>query len=302
MGTQMLLSLRGQTLRRGALAWSLCALAAGMLPLSGCVSRATGPGLPYVKPAYSEPNPNPDPASLHMSARLQDLEVEMQRIRDMVERLKAQPSPGAEQAINRLQDRVAFIERQLGIEASAETTTNSAAAHGAQPQTQPQPQPQPERRADNQAAAKPSPPVPGADAEPPVEIVDNNAPSPEDQQYRDAYSLLRRGQTDQSVNVFEDFLKKYPKSRLAADAIYWIGEARFAAGRFDEAVLQFDRVIKEFPGSRKELNALLKQGLAFEKMGDRSSAKIIFQKLVQEKPHTPQARVASSRLKSLPSE
>ncbi len=82
--------------------------------------------------------------------------------------------------------------------------------------------------------------------------------------------------------------------------MYWIGEARFAAGRYDEAVLQFDRVIKEFPGSRKEVNALLKQGLAFEKMGDRSSAKIIFRKLVQEKPHTPQARIAASRLKSLP--
>jgi tol-pal system protein YbgF len=253
-----------------------------------------GPELPYVRPAYSTPNPNPDPASLHLSARLQELEVEMQRLRDMVERLRAQSGPGNEQVITQLQERVAFIERQLGVEASAATTTSSAAA------PTPEPRSQPEQKQPSQGAAKPSPPVPGLDAEPPVEIVDNNAPSPEEQQYRDAYSLLRRGSTDQSISVFEDFLKKYPKSRLAPDAVYWIGEARFAAGRFDEAVLQFDRVIKEFPGSRKELNALLKQGLAFEKMGDRPSAKIIFRKLVQEKPHTPQARIASTRLKSLP--
>ncbi len=182
MGTQLLLFRHGRTLRKGgALAWALCALASGMLPLSGCVTRAVGPELPYVKPAYSVPNPNPDPASLHMSARLQDLEVEMQRLRDMVERLRAQPSPGAEQAIARLQERVTFIERQLGIEASADTTTNAPAAHA------PEARPQPERKETSQAAAKPSPPVPGMDAEPPVEIVDSNAPSPEEQQYREAY-------------------------------------------------------------------------------------------------------------------
>jgi tol-pal system protein YbgF len=296
MVTQLLPFWHGHARRRGgALLWTLCALVSGLLPLSGCVTRATGPDLPYVRPAYSVPNPNPDPASLHMSARLQDLEVEMQRLRDMVERLKAQPSPGTEHAITRLQERVAFIERQLGVEAAAEPATTRVPAP-----TPPEPRPEPEHKVPNQASAKPSPAVPGLDAEPSVEIVDNNAPTPEEQQFREAYGLLRRGSTDQSVSLFEDFLKKYPKSRLAPDAVYWIGEARFAAGRFDEAVLQFDRVIKEFPGSRKELNALLKQGLAFEKMGDRPSAKIIFQKLVQEKPHTPQARIASTRLKALP--
>jgi tol-pal system protein YbgF len=267
-----------------------------MLPLSGCVTRATGPDLPYVKPAYSMPNPNPDPASLHMSSRLQDLEVEMQRLRDMLERLRAQPSPGTEETISHLQERVAFIERQLGVEAPAETSASPAAS-----QT-PEQRPQAEPKQASQAAAKPSAPAPAMDGEAPVEIVDNNAPSPEEKQYRDAYNLLRRGSVDQSVSLFDEFLKKYPKSRWAADAVYWTGEARFAAGRFDEAVLQFDRVIKEFPGSRKEINALLKQGLAFEKMGDRRSAKIIFQKLVQEKPHTAQARVAAGRLKSLPTD
>jgi tol-pal system protein YbgF len=297
MSTRPLFSDNRPMLQRcRALVWSVTTLAVAILPLWGCVTRATGPELPYVKPAYSEPsqNPNPDPAALHMSARLQDLEVEMQRLRDMVERLKAQPAAGNQEAIVRLQERVTFIERQLGMEGSADAGPKNATLQPPAPKVQPEPKPA------NPVATKPSKPVPGLDGEPPLEIVDNNAPSAEDKQYLEAYDLLRRGSTDESVGLFEDFLKRFPKSRLAADAMYWIGEARFASGRYDEAVLQFDRVIKEFPGSRKELNALLKQGLAFEKMGDQRSAKIIFQKLVQEKPHTPQARVAANRLKSLP--
>jgi tol-pal system protein YbgF len=285
------------SLRGSGLIVCLCAMAVAVLPQWGCVAtRSQGPGLPYVKPAYSEPNPNPDPASLHMSARLQDLELEMQRLRDTVERLRVQAPPGAEQTIAQLQERVAFIERQLGLDPPAAPAADAPAAKP------PETRPQAEAKPAGQVAAKPSASVPSMDSEPPVEIVDNNAPSPEEKQYREAYALLRRGSADQSASLFEDFLKKYPKSRLAGDAVYWIGEARFTAGRFDEAVLQFDRVIKEFPGSRKELSALLKQGLAFEKMGDQRSAKIIFQKLVQEKPHTAQARAASSRLKSLPSD
>jgi tol-pal system protein YbgF len=231
-----------------------------------------------------------------MSARLQDLEVEMQRLRDMVERLRAQPAAGNQEAIAKLQERVAFIERQLGLDTATDTGPQNP------PQQPPAAKAQTEPRRANRIEAPAAPPVPGVEGEPPVQIVDNHAPSAEEQEYRQAYNALKRGASDESVGLFEDFLKKYPKSPLASDAIYWIGEARYASGRYDEAVLQFDRVIKEFPGSRKELSALLKQGLAFEKMGDPRSAKIIYQKLMKEKPHTPQARMAANKMKSLPAD
>lgn len=301
MCSRLLAVLTRNIVRPGrSLAWSVATLALTVLPLCGCMTRATGPELPYVRPAYSDPsaNPNPDPAALNISARLQGLETEMQRLRDMVERLRAQPVQGSQEAIARLQERVAFIERQLGLDSTADTGLKKPV------QQPPSSKAETETRQANQAPAAPAAPtpVPGMDGEPPVQLVDNNAPSAEEKEYREAYNLLRKGSNDESVGLFEDFLKKYPKSRLTPDAIYWIGEARFSAGRYDEAVLQFDRVIKEFPGSRKEPNALLKQGLAFEKMGDQRSAKIIYQKLVQEKPHSSQARVAATKMKSLPAD
>jgi len=308
--------------------WAAGVSLAVMVSVSGCLSRTAAPGLPYVQPAYSDanPNPNPDPGALQISRRMQEMEVELQRLRDFLERVQAEVAAGGgdRAAVADLTDRIAFIEHQLGIDTA--NAGRQAGPAGPPPDQRPQmvgpldprpqvapspdqrPQmagrpldqrPQGEARAAAPAAIGPS--APPVEQQGPVEIT-NTQPPTEERQYREAYALFRRGSPQQALPLFEDFLKKYPKSPLAADAVYWIGEARFAEGRFDEAVLNFDKVIKEFPGSKKEVNALLKQGQAFEKMGDPRSARIIFQKLVHDHPHTVQARMASSRLKALPGE
>jgi tol-pal system protein YbgF len=263
----------------------LFALILCLLCLSGCLTRPGGPSLPYVRPAQSVPAV--DPAPIQLSSRLQEMDIEMQRLREMIERL--QDAGGNENTIRNLQERVGLIERQLGMEAPRDAgTTNAAPPPPIDPRG-------PEGRvAGRQIPAQPSDQPPG----PPVEIA--NAPvSADEKAYKDAYTLFKGRSFDQAVLQFEDLLKNYPKSQLAADAVYWIGEARFAQGRFDEAVLQFDRVLKDFPGSKKELSALLRQGQAFEKMGDSRSAKIIFEKLVSGYPHTAQGRIAGGKLKSL---
>jgi tol-pal system protein YbgF len=261
--------------------------------LGGCLSRSgAGPSLPYVKPANSVPRN--DPVSVQIAARMQEMETELQRLWDSIERLKA--AGGDENEINALRDRITFIERQLGID-------QLAPVPGPNPPS-PSPAGTPGTRV-SPNAANPNPPIARQPGQPlpttqqPIEI--RNPPmTTDEQEYRYAYTTFRKGDPDNAVQLFEAFLNSHPKSNLAADAIYWIGEAHLAKGRYDEAVLQFDRVIKEHPGSKKELSALLKQGEAFAKMGDPRSARIIFRKLVTDHPHTAQARVAAAKLKSLP--
>ena len=265
-------------------------LPALLFSLPGCLTRSVGPTLPYIRPAHSVPNI--DPSSVQISSRMQDLETEMRRLRDMIERLQA--SGSNEREIRDLQERVALIERHLGLESSIRPQGRSAApgrpeplkpGQGAEPPT---------------AESKPAPPSVIRDEAAPIELIE--APdSAQEKAFKEAYALLKRS-PDEAVSLFEGFLKKYPKSPLAPDSVYWMAEARFAQSRFDEAVLLFDRVIKEYPGSKKELNALLKQGEAFEKMGDTRSAAIVFEKLVRNHPHTAQGRLAGTRLKSLPAQ
>lgn len=274
---------------------------AGVIPvlvavsLTGCLNRTgTGVSLPYVKPANSVEQT--DPVKVQIAARMQEMETELQRLWDTIERLRA--SGGDEQEITALRDRITFIERQLGID---------PVSRGAVQRQQPQLPLQPAGNAGARRVApgtNPNPPVsqPGVRQPPeqqPVEIA-NPPLQTDEQEYRTAYSTFRKGDLDTAVHLFETFLNAHPKSDLASSAVYWVGEAHYAKGRFEEAVLQFDRVLKEYPGSKKELSALLKQGQAFDKMGDPRSARIIFEKLVKEHPHTAQARIAARKLKALP--
>lgn len=267
--------------------------------LSGCLTRQTGPSLPYIRPANSIPVS--DPAALHMASRVESMEAEMRRLRDMIERMQMAGVQNGQ--LRGLQDRVALIERQLGIEHAERANAVPPPVPPGQFQGQiPATAGMPAGAGSPPVGPPPlNPPPMSGDGNRPVEI--RNAPvSSEEQEYRRAHAAFRKGAIDQAVQDFENFLKQYPKSRFAGSAAYWIGEGLFAQGRFDEAVLQFDRVIKEFPGSNKEVSALLKQGQAFEKMGDARSARIIFEKIVKDYPHTAQARIAGSRLKSLPPE
>jgi tol-pal system protein YbgF len=221
---------------------------------------------------------------------MQELETEMQRLRDMIERLQA--SGANEREIRDLQERVALIERHVGLESSIRSQGRSATPGRPEPLRR-------EQRPDLPTSeSKQAPSAVIGDEAAPIELVE--APdSAEEKAFKEAYALLKRS-PEEATRLFEGFLKKYPKSPLAPDSVYWMAEARFAQSRFDEAVLLFDRVIKEYPGSKKELNALLKQGEAFEKMGDTRSAAIVFEKLISNHPHTAQARLAGAKLKSLP--
>ena len=260
------------------------------LVASGCLTRTSSPSPPYVQQANSVGVP--EQASAQVSNRIQDLETELQRLRDKLERIQS-PNSQDGTAVRDLSERVNQIEKQMGLEsskrASSPETFPNPAGSGASASRVP-------AREDMSSKKAASAVLDNSDDSGELR---NPATSPEEKSYKQAYSSLKGGSLEQAVTQFEDFLKKYPKSQFAPSAIYWLGEARLEQGRFDEAVLQFDRVIKEHPGSKKELSALFKQGQAFEKMGDLKSAKIIFQKIVKDNPHTTQGRLAANRLKNI---
>lgn len=255
---------------------------------TGCLTRTSNPTLPYIKPANSAGTL--EQASGQVASRIQDIESEIQKLRDKLERLQ---STGSEDKnVRELSERVSQLEKQIGMQASKkaglEDFPNAAGSGSASG-----------KNTQRDDSAQPRSSQAGLDHSDDSGEIRSAAVGPDEKAYRQAYSTFKSGSLEQAVTQFEDYVKKNPKSQFVPSAIYWIGEARLEQGRFDEAVLQFDRVIKEYPGSKKELSALFKQGQAFEKMGDIKSAKIIFQKLVKDHPHSTQGRLAASRLKSL---
>ena len=143
-----------------------------------------------------------------------------------------------------------------------------------------------------------------AAAAPPVDTAHEGAAAETDAVKRDyeaALRLMDKKDYRAAITRFKDFIKKYPKSRLANNAQYWIGECYYAVREFDQAIVEFDAVRRKYPQGDKVPAALLKQGFAFAELGEKVNARLVLQELVEKYPQSQEAARAKARLKALES-
>jgi tol-pal system protein YbgF len=119
--------------------------------------------------------------------------------------------------------------------------------------------------------------------------------------YEAAWRTLDKKDYKGAIGRFKEFIKKYPKSALAGNAQYWVGESHYALKEFDQAIIEFDAVRRKYPQGEKVPAALLKQGFAFADLGEKVNARLILQEVVEKYPQSPEAVRAKQRLKSLES-
>jgi tol-pal system protein YbgF len=117
--------------------------------------------------------------------------------------------------------------------------------------------------------------------------------------YQRAFGTFREGDYLKAAKQFEAFMSAYPKSEYADNAQYWIGECYYKRGDYEGAIVEYEKVIKKYPKGDKLPSALLKEGFAFLDLGDRGNAKLIFKKVIKEYPRSPQAEIATKKLKAL---
>ncbi|MBV9492931.1 MAG: tol-pal system protein YbgF [Acidobacteria bacterium] len=130
----------------------------------------------------------------------------------------------------------------------------------------------------------PAPPQPG---EKPMET------------YQAALRDYQRGNYELAISGLRDFVKSNPKSDLADNAAYWIGESLYSQKKYREAIEQFDRVVNDFPKSDKVPSALLKKGYSYINLNEKSRAIVQLQYVVHEHPRSPEAAKARDELKKL---
>ena len=119
--------------------------------------------------------------------------------------------------------------------------------------------------------------------------------------YDVAWRALEKKDYRLAITRFKEFLQKHPKSKLANNAQYWIGESHYALREFDQAILEFDAVRSRYPQADKVPAALLKQGFAFAELGEKVNARLILQEVVEKYAQSPEAAQAKQKLRSLES-
>jgi len=70
-----------------------------------------------------------------------------------------------------------------------------------------------------------------------------------EQHFGKAIALLKQMSYQEAIAEYEKVIKLLPKSEIALDAQYWIGQSYFRMGRHDEALSIFQKLITDYPGS-----------------------------------------------------
>ena len=117
--------------------------------------------------------------------------------------------------------------------------------------------------------------------------------------YETAYADYTAGQWSLAVQGFETYLKTYPKSDLADDAQYYIGESYSGDSRFREAAAAYERVISDYPQSDILPEAYYKVGITYERLGQPDRARTTYEYAVKAFPDTDAGRLAKQRLDGL---
>ena len=103
-------------------------------------------------------------------------------------------------------------------------------------------------------------------------------------EYETNYALYKNGQFDAAAAGLQDFVQKYPRDRLIADATYFLGESYARLGRHREAAEQFLKLSTDYAKSSRAPDALLRLGVALNALGAKEQACATYQEVDRKYP------------------
>jgi tol-pal system protein YbgF len=119
----------------------------------------------------------------------------------------------------------------------------------------------------------------------------------ENELYQFAKQAFDEGSLDTARNNFQELLDRYPKSKSADNAQFWIGEIFYREEWYEKAILEYQKVIENYPNGNKVQASLLKQGFAFYNLKDKPNSRLIFKELIKKYPGSNEAKIAKKKLK-----
>ncbi len=141
--------------------------------------------------------------------------------------------------------------------------------------------------------------VPSANNSPPANAAQPVAEEKDAKAFADANTLSQSAKHKEAFAAFDAFLKEYPNSKLAADALYGMGYSQFALKNYKSAIATQQKVIDLHPDSLKVPDAMYNMANSQIQLGQVSSAKKTLRDLVLKYPDAGVTPSAQKRLKAL---
>jgi tol-pal system protein YbgF len=147
-----------------------------------------------------------------------------------------------------------------------------------------------------QLAFDPETGLPTQFASAPVPVVPVNPGVSPQRMYDTAWADYTTGQWALAIQGFESYINSFPRSELADDAQFYIGQTHYADGQYLEASVAFERVILNYPDGDAVAEALYKRGLALDRLGEQDLARQVFEQVVRNHPDHNMAMLAKQML------
>ena len=150
--------------------------------------------------------------------------------------------------------------------------------------------------ADPNTPIDPNAPQPAAAAPAPLPPVSSAAGLSPTRLFDTARADFFAGQWNSAVSGFQAFLKAFPKSELADDAQFNIGETYYAQNKWAEAVAEYNKVIEGYPNTNSVSLAYYKRGMSQERLGQADAARQSWEAVAKMAPDSDAGRLAKQRL------
>jgi len=118
--------------------------------------------------------------------------------------------------------------------------------------------------------------------------------------YRKAQEVWLNNDYASALELFTDFLARYPNTELAGNAQYWQGRCYLRLERYSEAITAFEKVRATHPeNDAKVSQAMQSQAVALSRQGRNQEAEALLREVIAKYPSSSAARQAESDLAKL---
>lgn len=118
--------------------------------------------------------------------------------------------------------------------------------------------------------------------------------------YRKAQEVWLSNDYAGALDLFSDFLARYPNTELAGNAQYWQGRCYLRLEQYQEAVGAFEKVRATYPDNDAKVSqAMQSQAVALSRLGQNDEAEALLREVISKYPTSSAARQAESDLAKL---
>lgn len=117
--------------------------------------------------------------------------------------------------------------------------------------------------------------------------------------YTEAYKNIRKRDYPKAIELFQQYINKYPNGTFGANANYWLGEVYMLQSDYGKALAAFDQVLIKYTKDPKSADAMYKKGLVYIYQKDFDKAKKTLAEVKEKYKNTTAARLADKQLQGI---